>query len=159
MDDMARRWSDRAVRSVFLYTREAHPGEHYRHHTTMDDKRHHARAFRERNGSERRILLDDLIGTAHRGYGMLPNMTWIIGRGGIIHYKAAWTHHADVEDALRAAVEGLAARAGEPPLAPFYSERLAWRVRDMEAFRRQLAVAGPQAVRDFFGGEGGAKPE
>ncbi len=82
MEDMARRYADRAVRSVFLYTREAHPGENYRHHATMDDKRHHARAFREHNSIEREILLDDVAGTAHRAYGMLPNMTWIIGRGG-----------------------------------------------------------------------------
>lgn len=151
MDAMAKRWSEHGVQSVFLYAREAHPGERYRHHTSMDDKRHHARALRERSGVERPILLDDLTGTAHRAYGMLPNMTWIIGRGGVIYYKAAWTHHADVEDALRATVDGLAGRSATPPLAPFYSERLAWRVRDMETFRRQLAVAGPQAVRDFFG--------
>lgn len=154
MDDMARRWADRAVSSVFVYTREAHPGEHYRHHTSMDDKRHHARALRDESGVQRRILLDDLAGTAHRAYGMLPNMTWIVGRGGIIYYKAAWTHHADVEDALGTTVNGLDARTQEPPVAPFYSERLAWRARDMTAFRQRLAVAGPQAVRDFFGDDG-----
>lgn len=85
---------------------------------------------------------------------MLPNMTWIIGRGGVIYYKAAWTHQPDIEDALSATIDGLAGRTGQPALAPFYSERLAWRVRDMDAFRRQLAVAGPQAVRDFFGTDG-----
>jgi hypothetical protein len=151
MEDMARRYADRAVRSVFLYTREAHPGEAYRHHGSMDDKRHHARAFREHNGIERRILLDDVDGTAHRAYGMLPNMTWIIGPGGMIYYKAAWTDAADLEDALITTLDGRAARTAEPPRAPFYSERLAWRVRDMETFRRQLAMAGPQAVTDFFG--------
>lgn len=154
MEDMARRYADRAVRSVFLYTREAHPGESYRHHSTMDDKRHQARAFRQHNDIERRILLDDIAGTAHRAYGALPNMTWIVGRGGVIYYKAAWTDAGDVEDALRATLDGLAGRAADPPRAPFYSERLSWRVRDMQAFRRQLAIAGPQAVSDFFGGDG-----
>ncbi len=36
-------------------------------------------------------------GTVH--YGMLPNMTWLIGPGGIIHYKAAWTDPAEIEEA------------------------------------------------------------
>jgi len=150
MEDMARRYANRAVRSVFVYTREAHPGESYRHHTSMDDKRHHARAFKEHCRVERPILLDDLAGTAHRAYGMLPNMTWIIGRGGVIHYKAAWTDRADIEAALNATLDGLERRVAEQ-LAPFHSERLAWRVRDMEAFRRELERAGAQAVSDFFG--------
>ena len=32
MDDLADRFADRGVSSVFIYTREAHPGENYRHH-------------------------------------------------------------------------------------------------------------------------------
>ena len=101
MEDMAARYAHRSVRSVFLYTREAHPGEDYRHHTSMEDKRHHARAFQAEFGIKRQILLDDLEGSVHGAYGMLPNMTWIIGSGGVIHYKAAWTDSVDIEDALR----------------------------------------------------------
>ncbi len=147
---MARRYVDRAVRSVFLYTREAHPGENYRHHTTMDEKRHHARAFQQHSEIKRQTLLDDVEGTAHRAYGMLPNMTWIIGRGGVVYYRAAWTDVRDLEAALIETIDGLERRVSEP-LAPFHSERLSWRVRDMEAFRRQLAISGPQAITDFFG--------
>jgi hypothetical protein len=154
MEDMASRYADRAVRSVFVYTREAHPGENYRHHATLDDKRHHAQAFREHNSIARDILLDDVGGTAHRAYGMLPNMTWIIGRGGVIYYKAAWTDVTDLEAALAATLDALA-RRGDEPIAPFYAERLSWRVRDTEAFRRQLEIAGPQAVSDFFGPQKG----
>lgn len=153
MEDMARRYADRAVRSVFLYTREAHPGENYRHHTSMDDKRHRARAFRDHNDVRRPILLDDITGTAHRAYGMLPNMSWIIGRGGVVYYKAAWTDAADLEKALAETVDALERRK-TIPMAPFYSERLAWRPRDDAAFRRQLEIAGPQAVSDFYGPQG-----
>ena len=91
MEDMAAQYAHRSVRSVLLYTREAHPGEHYRHHSSMEDKRRHARAFQAEFSVRRQILLDELEGTAHRAYGMLPNMTWIIGTSGVIHYKAAWT--------------------------------------------------------------------
>ena len=150
MEDMARRYADRAVRSVFLYIREAHPGENYRHHSTTDDKRHHAQALKEHSNIARQILLDDVAGTAHRAYGMLPNMAWIIGRGGVVYYRAAWTDAADIESALKGTLDGLAGRTTRS-LAPFHSERLAWRRRDLEVFRRELERNGPQAVTDFFG--------
>ena len=60
MDAIADRTADRAVSSIFIYSREAHPGEIYRHHATMDDKRHHAKALRDDAGIRRRILLDDI---------------------------------------------------------------------------------------------------
>lgn len=154
MEDMARRYADRAVSSVFVYTREAHPGERYRHHTTMDEKRHHARAFHDHNNVQRRLLIDDIAGTAHRAYGALPNMSWIVGRGGVVYYRAAWTDWRDIESALTELMGALERRATEP-LAPFYSERLSWRVRDMEAFRRELERSGPQAITDFFGPKAG----
>ena len=157
MEEMADRYADRAVRSVFLYTREAHPGENYRHHTSMDDKRHHALAFKKECKVRRQILLDDVEGTAHSAYGMLPNMTWIMSRGGFIQYKSAWTHPADVEDALGQALHGLENRS-EEGLMPYYSERVTWANRDTGYFRFGLERAGPQAVTDFFG-EPGAAPK
>ena len=72
MEDLASRYADRAVRSVFIYTREAHPGENYRHHESMEDKRAVARAFVEHSNVKREILLDDLEGSAHRTYGPCP---------------------------------------------------------------------------------------
>ncbi len=152
---MAERHANRAVRSVFLYTREAHPGENYRHHTSMEDKRHHAEAFRRECNIRRQILLGDLEGAAHTAYGGLPNMTWIISRGGFIQYKAAWTNPEDIEDALKQAQRGVENRA-KLGLMPYYSERVTWANRDTGSFRAGLERAGPQAVTDFFGEPGGA---
>lgn len=148
MDDLGDRFADRAVRSVFVYTREAHPGEHYGHHRSMDDKRRHAAAFLDECRVRREILLDDLAGTAHRAYGMLPNMTWIVGRGGFIHYKSTWTSVPDIAGALQAVVDFQANRAARG-WVPFYTERSAWSTRDPEAFQQRLLRAGPQAVTDF----------
>jgi len=69
MEILAYLYANRAVRSVFIYTREAHPGENYRHHTSIEDKRRNARAFREQSGVCRQILPDDLGGSAHRPRG------------------------------------------------------------------------------------------
>ena len=115
----------------------------------MADKRNNALAFRSECAVRRPILLDDIEGTVHRAFGLLPNMTWILGPGGIVLYKAAWTVVPDVEEALSDAVNQLARRRPEG-LVPVYSERVAWRKRDMTAFREGLQRAGPQAVRDFF---------
>lgn len=148
MDRLADQYANRAVRSVFIYTREAHPGENYRHHRSMDDKRSNARAFVEHSKVGRQILLDDLDGTAHRAYGMLPNMTWIVGRGGLIHYKSAWSSAADVANALEGVLDFQANRA-KNQWALFYSERSAWSTRDQNRFREGLLRAGPQAVADY----------
>ena len=150
MEEMAARYAHRSVRSVFLYTREAHPGEDYRHHTSMDVKRHHARAFQAEFDVTRQILLDDLEGTAHRAYGWLPNMTGIMGTGGMIHYTATWTDPADIEGALTYALDAQERRPRDK-LLPYHSERLKWRMRDDEKFRARLEKNGPQAVKDFYG--------
>jgi hypothetical protein len=148
MEHLADRYADRAVRSVFIYTREAHPGEHYRHHASMDDKRNNARAFRDYCTVRRQVLIDGLDGPAHRAYGLLPNMTWIIGRGGFIHYKAAWTYAPDIADALEGVLEFQEERA-QRQWIPFYTERSAWSTRDRARFREGLVRSGPQALTDY----------
>jgi len=75
-------------------------------------------------------------------------MTWIIGRGGFIHYKSAWTSPPDVEDALEAVLDFQANRAKRQWTA-FYSERSAWSTRDQSKFNEGLLRAGPQAVADY----------
>src|SRR6266851_3016023 len=82
---------------VFIYTCEAHPGEHVRYHDTFDRKVSNARLLRDEAGIRRPILVDDLSGTVHRRYGAMPNMTWVIDRGGRVAYKANWTSAANVE--------------------------------------------------------------
>ena len=152
MDDLAERFANRGVTSVFVYTREAHPAENYRHHTCMEDKRSNARALVAHSGVKRAVLLDDLEGTAHRAWGGLPNMTFIVARNKVL-YKAAWTEVGDVEDALENALCFLPPQR-EERLRTVYTERVAWRPDRTEGFRAGLERAGPQAVSDFFGPKG-----
>ena len=49
MNASAERLADKGVGSVFLYTHEAHPGEHYPHHQTMADKIRAAEGLQQRN--------------------------------------------------------------------------------------------------------------
>lgn len=149
MEPLAAEYAERDVTSLFIYTREAHPGELLPHHSSFAQKLAQARTFRAEHGVRRRILVDALDGPVHRLYGALPNMTWLILRRGTIAYKAAWTDAGDV----RLALEGVA-RLGElrrqgGRLAPFWTERLGYRVVSQAGFEAGLARNGPRAQEDW----------
>jgi hypothetical protein len=149
MEPLAAEFAPLGFRSVFVYTREAHPAERLRHHTSFAQKVARARQFRDEQGVQRQILVDALGGPCHRTYGGLPNMTWIVLRGGTIAYKAAWTDAADVRDAMRGIARLTEMRRQGGRLAPFWTERLGFRIVDQAAFNAGLERNGPQAVADF----------
>jgi hypothetical protein len=149
MDALAADFAARGFDSLFVYTREAHPGELMPHHTSFEQKLAHARRFRDEQSVRRRILVDSLDGVCHRAYGALPNTTWVILRGGTIAYKAAWTDATDVRLAMEnvARIADLRRLGGR--LAPFWTERLGFRVVDQAAFNAGLERNGPKAVAEF----------
>jgi hypothetical protein len=149
MDQLAAEYAPLGFRSAFVYTREAHPAEHLRHHTSFAQKVAQARQFREEQAVQRQILVDALDGACHRAYGALPNMTWIVMRGGTIAYKAAWTDTADVRNTMRGIARLAEMRRSGGRLAPFWTERLGFRIVDQAAFNAGLERNGPQAVADF----------
>jgi hypothetical protein len=153
MEEIAEGDADRSVRSVFVYVREAHPAENLPPHASMEQKRDHARQFRDEQNIKRPILLDDMTGTCHKAFGTLPNMTWLIGRGGVILYKAAWTRPDDVIAALEESWGGYQRRR-QDDLMPAYSERMIWRAGDDDRFIELSKRAGPQAIEEMFGKEG-----
>lgn len=149
MNAIDEQYADRGLGSIFLYTHEAHPGEHYPHLTSMEQKYKHARDLRDNVGVTRSILLDALDGACHRAYGSMPNMTWIFSRAGIPVYKSDWTDAKSVENAVVYFLDGLERRRGGERLAPFRVERLDFRVQDREALFRGLERNGPKAVEEF----------
>jgi len=112
---------------------------------SLDDKLAAAKRLRDEIGITRPILVDDLAGTVHRDYGCLPNMSWVLGRGGQILYKAMWTSAARVGEFLE--------RSSQAPRdlrqAPFHTEQVEMRTRDQEAFYRGLERNGPRSVAEF----------
>ena len=81
----------------------------------------------------------------HRAYGLVPNMSWVLGRGGIVLYKAMWTSAQRIADFLE--------RHDAQPLdlmhVPFFTEQLELRRRDSAEFARGLERNGPRAVEEF----------
>ena len=149
MNGMSERFSPRGVGSIFLYTHEAHPGEHYPHLTSMAQKFEHARALRDVLGVTRPIVLDALDGACHRTYGSMPNMTWIFNRAGAPVYKSDWTDNNSVKNALVYFLDVLERRRDRERLVPFRVERLDYRTSDLDGFNQGLARNGPKAVREF----------
>ncbi|MQA85737.1 MAG: hypothetical protein GEV03_14215 [Streptosporangiales bacterium] len=119
------------------------------HHDTFERKLAQARLLRDETGIRRPILVDDLSGTVHRKYGDMPNMTWILDRGGRVVYKANWTNAANVEAFLD---RYLAARERRPPGAAqvmYETEQIEFRRTDAEQFQKHLLRNGPRAVEEF----------
>jgi hypothetical protein len=149
MNKLAEELADKKVGSIFLYTHEAHPGEHYPHLTSMAQKFKHARDLREIYGVSRPILVDSLDGACHRAYGSMPNMTWIFNRQRMILYRANWTDVNSVEKAIYELLDVTNRRRNRELLSPFIVEKLDYRVVDRERFFKGLERSGPSAVKEF----------
>jgi len=146
---MARKYANEGFVFVFLYSREAHPGENFPAHRSMEQKLAHARAFKERFRIERPILVDDLVGTGHKLYGMLPNMTYLIGRRGKILFRADWTDPPTIEWAVQYIQSSRSRRREGFHMAPFYAEIVGYRWNDPAKAMEGLVRAGPKAVADY----------
>jgi hypothetical protein len=146
---MARAFAPKGISSIFLYTREAHPGENYPAHRSFEQKLAHARAFKAEFKIERPILVDDLIGSAHKLYGLLPNMTYLISRSGRVLFRADWTDPPTIEYAINYVLSSRARRREGLRLTPFYAEFVGYRWNDPAKFQEGLIRAGRQAVEDF----------
>lgn len=149
MNALAEKMAEHDVGSVFLYTNEAHPGEHYPELHSFEQKLAHARALRDVLGVTRSILVDSFDGACHRSYGTMPNMTWIFTRSGMPIYKSDWTDANSVENALVYFLDVVRRRREQQRLVPFRVERLDYRTSDTEAFYRGLERNGPRSVREF----------
>lgn len=148
---MAAEYADAGVSFVFVYTREAHPGEHYPHLTSTEQKIRHARDMVERDGMTRPMLVDDLEGTVHHAYGRLPNMSCIVGGGGKVVYRAAWTDADNLRLALERTVGWRRQQREGAQLRPFYVEWQANVVADRLRFVQVLEkTAGPRAVTEYI---------
>lgn len=146
---MTKEFAAKGLGFLFVYTREAHPGENYPPHRSFERKLAHARAFKERLKIARPILVDDLVGTGHKLYGTLPNMIYLVGRAGKVLFRADWTDPPTIEAMLNYVLDARARRREGLRLVPFYAEFVGYRWNDPAKFEEGLVHAGPQAVKDF----------
>ena len=147
---MAKEYEPKGFKSIFVYTREAHPGENYPAHRSIEQKISHAMAFKQILEVERTILVDDLPGTGHKLYGKLPNMTYLVSRaGGQVLFRADWTDPPTIKNVLDYVLDARTRRREGVRLTPFYSEVVGYRWSDQAQAHEALARAGPQALDDM----------
>ncbi len=104
MESLARTYRG-SVDFYILYVREAHPGENYPAHKSFSEKVNNANDLKRLETVGRTILIDDLEGTMNRDYGARPNSVSIIGKDGIISYRADWNDPREVEKHLNLLLE------------------------------------------------------
>lgn len=100
MNELYRRFRDQGFEFFTVYVREPHPGEHYAHHTSWDQKLRYACDCRSQDDVQTPVLVDDVEGTVHTLYGIMPNMVYIVDKDGKVAYKAMWTDHKEIEEVL-----------------------------------------------------------
>ncbi len=141
---------------VFIvYVREAHPGENYSHHVSFEQKLAHARKLRDLEKVQMPILVDDLQGTAHKAYGLLPNMIYLIDREGVVVYKSDWTDGVELDGMCESLIRLDDMRARQVPIIRLgVSERLHWIPMDPVHRERIYRRSGEKAIKDYLNAKG-----
>ena len=98
---------------------------------------------------QRPILVDDVEGTGHELYGALPNMTYVIDRGGKVLFRSDWTDAPTIEKVLDYILDARKQRREGLRMAPFYAEMVGYRWSDLAKHHEVLEKAGPQALSDW----------
>lgn len=142
MEQLSKDYADKA-HFPFMYVREAHPGELYGAHQSIEQKFEHARAFRE-YGVERQIVVDSLYGKIHRQYGGVSNMTYIIDHTGHIAFRAEWTVADDIREVLDEVLAMAAKRREGGRASLYYREILGMHKSGDNPF-----LGGQQAIEDM----------
>jgi peroxiredoxin len=161
VNELYKEYNDGDTQFLFVYTREAHPGEKLPAHRSMQDKIYAAHKFREEEDVVMPIVVDDLEGSIHRKYGELPNPTYIIDKSGRVAFRSLWTRPGVVEDALEEllerqherGVEHAVVNGGQDTAMPStYAMLHTYRAlerggrRSIHDFRRELGLPGRVAV-------------
>jgi peroxiredoxin len=137
------------VEFLFVYVREAHPGEDLPAHESMEDKIAAAELLREAEEIEMPIIVDDLKGTIHKKYGKLPNPAFLIDKSGRIAFRSLWSRTSQLATALEELLARQSDRGVEHAIVNG-GEDTSMPVTHAALFSyRALERGGPQAMADF----------
>jgi peroxiredoxin len=149
MNDLYREYGGDDVQFLFIYVREAHPGERVSSHHSMEEKTRVAEMLRDEEDVEIPIIVDELRGPIHRKYGKLPNATFLIDKSGRIAFRALWTRPSVVEDTLEALLERQRDRGVEHAIVNGGEDRSFPLSYLMVHSYRTLERGGEKALADF----------
>jgi peroxiredoxin len=149
MNELFERYRGEDVEFLFIYVREAHPGDEIPAHDSIADKVRAAQLFEEQESVEIPIVVDDLKGSIHRKYGALPNPAYLIDKSGRIAFRALCTQAGIVEEALVQLLKIQRERGLEHAVVLGGEDRSVPISYQVIYSYRALQRGGPQAIRDF----------
>jgi hypothetical protein len=79
----------------------------------------------------------------------MPNMTWVIDRGGRVAYKANWTSAANVEAFLARFLAARGQHRASAAAVMYETEQIEFRHTDRKRFAEHLLRNGPRAAAEF----------
>jgi peroxiredoxin len=135
-----------------VYVRESHPGENYPHHSSFEQKLHHARELKRLEKPAFPILVDGLDGHIHRSYGVWPVSLFVIHKDGRLVFRSTIAQPYQ----LRNFLTELAAcdrHAREHPTAvryDCYTECIVGHAVNEPEHHRVYNLAGPKAFEDYW---------
>ena len=142
------------VQFLFVYVREAHPGEKIPAHQSESDKRDAAELFREEEDVELTILVDDLDGRVHRKYGKMPNPTYVIDKSGRVAFRSLWTRASVIAEAMEELRNAQQSRDEEHVIVRGGETRAMPMTYAILNSHRALERGGVKAIREFREGLG-----
>ena len=155
LNDLYEDYEDRDdVAFLFVYVREAHPGEKLPAHRSMDEKREAAEFFRDEEDVEMTILIDDLDGRVHSKYGKMPNSTYLIDKSGRVAFRSLWTKPSVIEEAIEELLETQRHRGEEHAIVHGGESRGMPMTYAILNSHRALERGGQKAIREFREGLG-----
>jgi hypothetical protein len=155
LTELYQKYRGRDFEFFIVYTREAHPGENFPHHQSWEQKISHATKLRELDAVEIPILVDDIEGSAHKAYGALPNMVYLIDREGVVVYKSDWTDAHELDGMCESLIRLDDMKARKVPIIrKGVSERLHWIPMDPKHRESIYRRSGEKAITDYFNARG-----
>lgn len=146
MNALAERYEQ--VDFYVVYTREAHPGQDYPAHRSLEEKMSSATDACKYESIDRTVLVDDIDGQMHTQYVSLPNAAYVIGTDGVVAHQADWLDPAALDDVLERLLEG-GGRGGEITPTRLEDNFEKPSLETVRELYRVLSRAGPGSLRDF----------
>jgi hypothetical protein len=142
-------FSDDDVEFLFVYVREAHPGEELPPHRNLADKVRAAELLREEEDLETPILIDDLGGKVHRKYSGQPNPSFLIDKSGRVGYRQLATNPSRLRDAINELLDRQRERGVEHAIVNGGQDLDMPALRPMMFAHRALERGGQRSISNF----------
>src|SRR5262249_3325603 len=105
INELYDRFRGEDVEFVFVYVREAHPGERVPSHRSAAAKVEAAAPLRDEEQLEMPMAADEVGGPIHKKYSKLPSPAFLIDRSGRVAFRSMWTNPHELAAAMEELLE------------------------------------------------------